>query len=89
MSELDAVRIAVHQNNISRYRRLLRTKLTEIERQYVERRLAEERQSLDLLLARRANQKIASPKPAPARQRRPRFAPAPRGQMLESRAEPA
>jgi hypothetical protein len=52
MSDLDAVRIAVHQNNVSRYRRLLRTKLTEIERQYVERRLAEERQSLELLTTR-------------------------------------
>jgi hypothetical protein len=52
MSELDAIRISVHKNNINRYRRLLRTKLTEIERQYVERRLVEERQSLDALLAR-------------------------------------
>jgi hypothetical protein len=57
MTDLDSVRIAVHQNNINRYRRLLQTKLTEIERQYVERRLAEERHSLDLLTARQHRRK--------------------------------
>lgn len=70
MTELDAVRISVHQSNINRYRRLLRTKLTEIERQYVERRLAEERQSLDLLTARHQNAK----RPAVPRPTRPRLA---------------
>jgi hypothetical protein len=51
MSDLDAIRIAVHENNINRYRRLLRTRLTEIEREYVERRLGEERHALALLVA--------------------------------------
>ena len=32
-----------HQANVERYRRLLRTPLTDIEREYVRRRLAEER----------------------------------------------
>lgn len=36
-------------NNIRRYRRLLETQLTETERQFVERRLSEERAALDAL----------------------------------------
>ena len=39
--------IRAHRNNIHRYRRLLKTRLTEIERQYIERRLAEEQSALD------------------------------------------
>lgn len=38
-------------NAIRRYRRLLETELTDIERQYVERRLAEERAAFDKLTA--------------------------------------
>jgi hypothetical protein len=38
-----------HSNNIRRYRLLLRTKLTELERQYVERRLSEEEAALQAL----------------------------------------
>jgi hypothetical protein len=49
MSDLDAVRIAVHEKNISRYRWLLRTELTDVERDYVKRRLAEEQRALALL----------------------------------------
>jgi len=67
MSDLDAVRIAVHQNNINRYRRLLRTKLTDLERDYVERRLAEERQSLEVLLARQSNSRSRVPAGKPRR----------------------
>ena len=40
-----------HRNNISRYERLLATQLTELERNYVERRLAEERTALMALTA--------------------------------------
>lgn len=36
----------VHQANIGRYRRLLGTPLTDHERQFVERRLAEEEEAL-------------------------------------------
>jgi hypothetical protein len=35
-------RLRAHRNNISRYRRLLGTRLTDCERQFIERRLAEE-----------------------------------------------
>ena len=40
-----------HRNNIHRYRRLLETKLSDLERQYIERRLAEEQTKLDELSA--------------------------------------
>jgi hypothetical protein len=34
--------LRTHRNNIARYRRLLQTKLTDLERQFIERRLSEE-----------------------------------------------
>jgi hypothetical protein len=40
-------RIRATVNNIRRYRRLLETQLTELERQFIQRRLAEERAALD------------------------------------------
>ena len=43
-------RLRAHQNNIRRYRRLLATHLTDLERAYIERRLNEERTSLEALL---------------------------------------
>lgn len=41
--------LRTHRNNISRYRRLLKTKLTEFERQFIERRLSEERSAMERL----------------------------------------
>jgi hypothetical protein len=38
-------------NNISRYRRLLKTPLTECERQFIEKRLSEERSAMENLAA--------------------------------------
>jgi hypothetical protein len=35
-------RLRTHRNNVARYRRLLQTKLTDLERQFIERRLSEE-----------------------------------------------
>jgi hypothetical protein len=43
--------LRTHRNNISRYRRLLKTKLTEFERQFIERRLSEERSTMERLAA--------------------------------------
>jgi hypothetical protein len=43
--------LRMHRNNISRYRRLLKTKLTECERQFIERRLSEERSAMERLAA--------------------------------------
>jgi hypothetical protein len=42
--------IRAHQNNINRYCRLLATDLTEVEREYVHKRIVEERQGLEKLL---------------------------------------
>jgi len=43
--------LRTHRNNVSRYCRLLKTELTEFERQFIERRLAEERSEVDRLVA--------------------------------------
>ena len=43
-------RLRAHQNNIRRYRRLLATHLTDLERAYIERRLNEEQASMETLL---------------------------------------
>jgi hypothetical protein len=43
--------LRTHRNNISRYRRLLKTKLTAFERQFIERRLSEERFAMERLAA--------------------------------------
>ena len=42
-------RLRTHRNNISRYRRLLQTRLTALERDFIERRLAEEEAALKCL----------------------------------------
>jgi len=42
----DATQSFAHQKNIERYRKLLRTYLTDIERLFVQRRLAEEQAAL-------------------------------------------
>jgi hypothetical protein len=42
MTEENLARLRNHRNNIHRYRRLLRTQLTELERQYIESRVSEE-----------------------------------------------
>jgi hypothetical protein len=44
-------RLRTHRNNIHRYRRLLVTQLTELERQYLEERLAEEECAMQKLSA--------------------------------------
>jgi hypothetical protein len=43
--------LRAHRNNINRYQRLLETGLTELERQFIERRLAEERSAVQRLAA--------------------------------------
>jgi len=51
MLDADMARIRAHRNNIHRYRRLLQTNLSDLERQFIERRLAEEQSLLDALAA--------------------------------------
>ncbi|MCS3726881.1 hypothetical protein [Bradyrhizobium betae] len=43
--------LRAHRNNIGRYQRLLKTKLTEFERRFIERRLSEERCAIERLSA--------------------------------------
>lgn len=40
-------RVRTLRNNIERYRRLLQTRLTELEREFIEKRLAEEQSNLE------------------------------------------
>ena len=42
MIDEDLARLRAHRNNIHRYRRLLKTRLTDLERNYIETRLKEE-----------------------------------------------
>jgi hypothetical protein len=45
----ESARMRSHRNNIRRYCQLLRTRLTDLERQYIERWLSEEQSALDVL----------------------------------------
>jgi hypothetical protein len=49
MIDENLARLRTHRNNIHRYRRLLATRLSELERNYVERRLQQEQASMDAL----------------------------------------
>ena len=42
--------IQAHRNNIGRYQRLLKTRLTSVERRYIEGRLSEERSALQAVV---------------------------------------
>jgi len=46
--------VKAHRNNIGRYRRLLQTHLTEVERSYVQSRLSEETSALEFALGQLA-----------------------------------
>ncbi|MBR0756969.1 hypothetical protein JQ604_32710 [Bradyrhizobium jicamae] len=46
MTEEGVARLRAHRCNIDRYRRLLETKLSEVERQYLEKRLSEEQATM-------------------------------------------
>ena len=50
MIEENFARLHAHRNNIYRYRRLLATKLTELERSYIEKRLQDEEAASTALL---------------------------------------
>jgi hypothetical protein len=51
MFEQNLARIRTHRNNIHRYRRLLRTELSDLEPDFIDRRMAEEQAALDALVA--------------------------------------
>jgi hypothetical protein len=49
MIDENFARLRAHRNNIYRYRRLLGTQLTDLERDYIKRRLSEEQTSMETL----------------------------------------
>jgi hypothetical protein len=51
MFEQNLARIRAHRNEIHRYRKLLRTELSDLERDFIDRRMAEEQAALDALVA--------------------------------------
>jgi 5-bromo-4-chloroindolyl phosphate hydrolysis protein len=51
--------VRCHRQNIARYGRLLATELTELERQYLHKRIAEEHVQLQRLEKRQAQQRAA------------------------------
>jgi len=51
MREENLVRLGAHRNNIHRYRRLLKTRLSDLERDFILRRLEEEEGSFNQLSA--------------------------------------
>jgi hypothetical protein len=52
MFDEDLARIRAHRNNIQRYRRLNKTKLSDLEYQFIERRISEEQAALEALISR-------------------------------------
>ena len=49
MIDENLARLRAHRNNVHRYRRLLATRLSDLERAYIERRLREEQASMETL----------------------------------------
>jgi hypothetical protein len=55
MTDQQLARVRINRSNIQQYRNLLQTSLTELERQFVEKRLTEEESNLDSLVTSFAN----------------------------------
>lgn len=51
MTDENLALTSVHRNNLARYRKLLKTSLTNLERQFLERRVAEEQAALEMIAA--------------------------------------
>ena len=49
MTDEELARLRAHDSNISRYRRLLKTNLSDLERRFLKRRLSEERWAVESL----------------------------------------
>ena len=62
MIDEQMTRMRTHRNNIYRYRHLLQTELTELERDFIEKRLAQEQSNLERLAA--SGLTYAQPHPA-------------------------
>ena len=58
-------RLSAHRNNIQRYRRLLATHLSELERSYIQKRLREEEEASAALLQSKFPLNLPSSAPSP------------------------
>jgi hypothetical protein len=65
MMDESLARMHTHRNNIRRYRQLLQTKLTELERKYIERRLSEELLALETVANAAPPFSLMSPRTPP------------------------
>ena len=65
MIDQQLARLRTHRSNIQRYRNLLRTSLTELERQFVQKRLTEEQSNLESLATSLPNDFRGSGAPRP------------------------
>ena len=65
MIDQQLARLRTHRSNIQRYRNLLQTNLTELERQFVEKRLIEEQSNLESLATSLPNDFRGSKAPRP------------------------
>jgi hypothetical protein len=65
MTDFRTAKILSHQRNLQRYARLLATELTELERQYLHKRIAEERLELERLQGHQPEQTPAFVKRSP------------------------
>jgi hypothetical protein len=63
MIDENCVHLRARRNNVRRYRRLLQTELTELERRYIERRLNEEKSAMESLTSSTAPP--SNPEPIP------------------------
>jgi hypothetical protein len=52
VTDEELARLRAHDNNLRRYRRLLKTNLSDLERRFLERRLKEERLAVESLTPR-------------------------------------
>jgi hypothetical protein len=66
MMDENLARLRAHRNNVHRYRRLLATQLTDLERAYIERRLNEEQAAMAALSEETFPFTLPSTRPAAA-----------------------
>ena len=65
MIDQQLARLRTHRSNIQRYRNLLQTSLTDLERQFVQKRLIEEQSNLESLATSLPNDFRGSGAPRP------------------------
>jgi hypothetical protein len=58
MMEIETTLTRAHRDNIQRYHKLLKTNLTEVERNYIDERLSEEQAILQVLQSGRAENAV-------------------------------